>query len=154
MKPWRAAMWSYNGAAGRWLADQAPRIAFFIEHYQTRILLTGRSLIELRDAMDLALRQAAEGNWHLIGAEFDSAKISVRTRWKNVLRRFLAILVAALIALVALRWDGPPQPLRLSVVSTCSLFILLQLAALIDPDAPGRVSAASDIMSKFHGNGS
>lgn len=154
IKPWRAAMWSYNGAAGRWLADQAPRIAFFIEHYQTRILLTGRSLIEFRDAMDLTLRQAVEGNWHLIGAEFGSAKISMRTRWKNVLRRFLAILVAALIALAALLWKSASPQLRLSVVSTCSLFVLLQLTALIDPDAPSRVSTASDIMSKFHGSGS
>ena len=126
MKPWRTAMWSSNGAAGRWLADQAPRIAFFIEHYQTRILLTGRSLIELRDAMDLALRQAAEGNWHLIGAEFDSAKTSMRTRWKNVLRRFLAILVAALIALVALLWKSLPQPLRL--VSAVNLQLVYSTA--------------------------
>jgi hypothetical protein len=154
MKPWRAAMWSYNGAAGRWLADQAPRIAFFIEYYQTKILLTGRGLIELRDAMDLTLQQAAEGNWQLIGAEIGSTKISTRIRWKNVLRRFLAILIAALIALAALLWKGLSPQIRLSVASTCSLFVLLQLTALIDPDAPGRVSTASDIMSKLHGSGS
>ena len=151
VKPWRAAMWSCNGAAGQWVADQAPRIAFFIEHYQTRILLTGCSLIELRDAMNLALRQAAEGNWHLIGAEFDSVKVSRRTRWKNVLRRFLIILLAALAALGALLWKSLSPQVRLAMVSTCSLLILLQLAALIDPDAPGLASTASGIISSIRG---
>jgi hypothetical protein len=154
VKPWRTAMWSSNGAAGRWVADQAPRIAFFIEHYQTRMLLTGRSLIELQDAMSLALRQAVEGNWHLIGAEFDSAKVSRRTRWANVLRRFLAIIVAALLALVAFLWKSLQPQVRVATISTCGLFILLQVVALIDPDAPGLANTANSIIGGWHKSGS
>lgn len=151
-KPWRLAMRSRNGSAGLWIASQAPRIEFFIRFQQSKNMLAGNNLIELRNSMTSALVQAADGNWHLIGSEAEYSPVALVSRWKMMIRRSFAIAVPILGAVAAAHFLRAPYVQV--VVLTCLTFAGVQLFGLIDPDSPARLDVAGRVASMFkHGNG-
>jgi len=139
-KPWRQAMRSRNGSAGRWVSGQASRIEFFIRLQQSKNMLFGNNLVELRNAMVCALIQAADGDWHLIGSEPEYSHAALVGRWKVIIRRSLAIALPILVAVAATRFLRTPYVQ--AVVLTCLGFTAMQLLGFLDPDAPARLDAA------------
>ena len=148
---WQEAMRSCNGSAGLWIANHARRIEFFIRLQQSKNMLAGNNLVELRDSMAHALVQAADGDWHLIGAEAEEYSHAALTgRWKMITRRSIAIALPILGAVAATHFLRPPYVQ--AVVLTCLGFAGVQLLGLIDPDSPAQLDVAGRVASMFKRN--
>ena len=152
-KPWQRAMRSRNGSAGLWIAGHAPRIEFFIRFQQSKNILAGNNLTELRDSMASALVKAADADWHLIGSEPEYSSAVLVSRWKMMIRRSIATTLPILGAVAAVRLLRAPY---VQVVAfTCISFAGVQLLGFIDPDSPtARLDVAGRLASTLkRGNG-
>ena len=145
---WAPAVASGHGMAGQWLASHGSRIEFFIRRQQLRNLLLGNNLFELRDELTSTLVHAADGDWHLIGANENVPSLRVAARWRRALRRALGIAAPLVAAVVADHFmkhisGGYLQ----TIIFACITFAAVQILYVIDPDAPGRF----DVAGKFAG---
>jgi len=147
---WRRAQAASHGIGGQWVSSYAPNIEFFIRRQQARNMLMGNNLLELRDAITAAMVQAADSNWHMIGAGDENVAVATAARWKRALRRAVAIAVpvVAAIGAVHLSKDLPPGYAQ-AIVVVCIGFIGVQLLGLIDPDSPARLEVAGKLTSLF-----
>lgn len=143
---WQKSMRSYFGPVGNSMGRQASRIAFFIRYQQMKnVLLSDKS--ELREAMMSALINAADGNWHLIGAGNEYSSMATTRRRKRIIRRAISIGIAIFGAIAAQRLM--PAPYVHIVVLTCIWFAGIEVLGLISPDAPGQLDVTSRLMSTF-----
>lgn len=148
-KPWATTMARNNGAAGRWIAAQAPRIAFYLQYQKSRNILFGSNLEELRDSMTAAAIQAIDGKWHLIGAGDSKFAATVKVyRWKSIIRRTLAIALPCVAALIVANFmPYLSSQYRNLIIFTCIGYAGVQVLTLIDPEFSGRLDTASKIMA-------
>jgi hypothetical protein len=147
---WTPAMASSHGIAGQWTANYGSQIEFFIRRQQVRNMLVGNNLLELRQVMTVAMAQAADGDWHLIGAAGECPNIRIVARWKRALRRMLSIsapLVAAAVADHFLR--GIPAGYLHTIILTLIAFSGIQLIYVLDPDSPARLDIAGRVTGLF-----
>lgn len=145
---WRKAMRECYKPVGRLIASEAPRIELFIRHQQAKSALQG-NLSELRNVITSTLVHAAEGNWHLIGAEEEYANKVVEQRRTRIIRRAILIAVSVGFAIAAPHYMRHYVALYSSIVAVCISFALVELAGLLDPDAPTRLDVANRVASIF-----
>lgn len=151
--PWRKAMRESYKPAGKLIAGEAPRIELFIRHQQAKNALQG-NLHELRDSITSTLTHAVEGNWHLIGVEEEYADKIVLQRRTRIIRRAILIAVMVGFAAAAPHYMQHYPTLYSSIVAVCISFALVELAGLLDPDAPTRLDIAGRVAGMFkRGNG-
>lgn len=148
-KPWAAAMARNNGAAGRWIAAQAPRIEFYLQYQRARNVLCGSNLEDLRYSMMTAAMQAIEGRWHLIGAGDSEFVATVRAyHWKSVMRRVLAIILPCVAAFIVANYMSHlSSQYRNLIVLTCIGYAGIQVLSLIDPEFSGRIDVAGKLVA-------
>jgi hypothetical protein len=144
--PWQKSMRSYFGSVGNSMGREASRIAFFIRYQQMKNVLLGDKR-ELREAMTSALVNAADGNWHLIGAENEYSSMSIMRRRRRVIKRAMSIGIAILGAIVAHRLMTATYVNI--IVFTCVSFAGIEILGLINPDAPSHLDMASRFASTF-----
>ena len=150
---WRKAMRESYKPAGRLIASEAPRMELFIRHQQAKNALQG-NLNELRDSMTSTLIHAVEGNWRLIGVEEEYADKIVVQRRARIIRRSVLIAVMVGFAVAAPHYMQHYPTLYSSIVAVCISFALVELAGLLDPDAPTRLDIAGRVAGIFkRGNG-
>ncbi len=143
---WQEAMRSSYGPAGELIAGNAARIELFARLQQARNMLLSSNLFELKDVLASTLVQAADGNWHLIGAEEEEYADKVRTqRRAKIIRRAIAIAVPIAVAIAAPHFMRHYPALYPSIVIMCVAFSVGQLALLLDSNA----LTALDIGGKF-----
>jgi hypothetical protein len=145
---WRRAMRDCYKPVGKLIAAEAPRIELFIRHQQAKNALQG-NLVELRDSITSILVHAAEGNWHLIGAEEEYANKVVAQRRTRIIRRAILIAVSIGFAVAVPHYMRHYPALYSSIVAICVTFILVELAGLLDPDAATRLDVAGRVASAF-----
>jgi hypothetical protein len=150
-KHWAQAMASRNGVSGHWIAAQAPRIEFFLRYQQSKNMLIGANLAELRDSMITAALQAIDGNWHLIGSAHEESVATVRARrWKSILQRGFAISVPCAVAFVVAKFMPHLfSPYHNLIIFTCIGYAGVQLLSLIDPEFSARVGLASKMAASI-----
>ena len=151
--PWHETMRSRYGSAGEWIADHAPRIELFIRHQQVKNILLSNNLLELRDAMTSTLVHAANGDWHLIAAEEEYANTVITRRRSIIMRRVIAIAISIGFAIGALHYMRHSPALLSSIAGTCIIFALVQLAGLLDPDAPTALDVAGRVANTLKRGG-
>jgi hypothetical protein len=150
---WRKAMRESYKPAGKLIAGEAPRIELFIRHQQAKNALQG-NLHELRDSITSTLIHAAGGNWHLIGVEEEYADKIVLQRRTRIIRRAILITVMVGFAAAAPHFMQHYPTLYSSIVAVCISFALVEVAGLLDPDAPTRLDIAGRVAGMFkRGNG-
>lgn len=145
---WRKAMRESYKPAGKLIAAEAPRIELFIRHQQAKNALQG-NLHELRDSITSTFIHAVEGNWHLIGGEEEYADRVVLQRRTRIVRRIIFIAVMVGFAAIAPRYLQHSPTLYSSIVAVCISFALVELAGLLDPDAPTRLDIAGRMAGIF-----
>lgn len=145
---WRRAMRDSYGPAGKLIADEAPRIELFIRHQQAKNALQG-NLLQLRDAMTSILVHAADGNWHLIGAEEEYANKAIVQRRARVIRRaiIIGLSIAAAIVLAHFMRNYP------ALAITCGLFAFAEVLRLFDPDGPTLLDVAGRVANTLKRGG-
>lgn len=150
---WRKAMRESYKPAGKLIAGEAPRIELFIRHQQAKNALQG-NLHELRDSITSTLIHAVGGNWHLIGVEEEYADKIVLQRRTRIIRRAILITVMVGFAAAAPHFMQHYPTLYSSIVAVCISFALVEVAGLLDPDAPTRLDIAGRVAGMFkRGNG-
>ena len=147
--PWQEAMRSRYRPAGEYISSEAPRIELYIRHLQVKNTLLSNNLFELRDAITSTLVHAADGNWHLIGAEEEYAKKVITRRWARIIRRviIIALAVAASIAATHFMRNYP------ALAVTCAVFAFAELLRLLDPDGPTLLDMAGRVASTLKRGG-
>jgi hypothetical protein len=147
--PWREAMRSRYRPAGEYIAGEAPRIELYIRHLQVKNALLSNNLLELRDAITSALVHAADGNWHLIGAEEEYANKAIARRRTRIIRRaiLIALSIAATIAAAHFMRNYP------ALAVTCGLFAFAELLRLLDPDGPSLLDVAGRVANTLKRSG-
>ena len=151
--PWHETMRSRYGSAGEWIAGHAPRIELFIRHQQVKNVLLSNNLLELRDAMTSTLVHAANGNWHLIATGEEYANTVITRRRSIIMRRVIAIAISIGFAIAALHYMRHSPALLSSIAGTCIIFALVQLAGLLDPDAPTALDVAGRVANTLKRGG-
>jgi hypothetical protein len=145
---WRRTMRGCCKPVGKLIAGEAPRIELFIRHQQAKNALQG-NLLELRDSIVSTLVHAAEGNWHLIGAEEEYANKIVAQRRTRIIRRAILIAITIGFAIAAPHYMRHYPALYSSIVAICIPFVLVELAGLLDADAPTRLDVAGRVAGMF-----
>jgi hypothetical protein len=150
-KPWAQTIAFRNGVTGLWIAAQAPRIEFFLRYQQSKNMLIGANLAELRDSMITAALQAIDGNWHLIGSAHEESVATVRARrWKSILRRGFAISLPCAIAFVVAKFMPHLfSPYHNLIIFTCIGYAGVQLLSLIDPEFSARIGLAGKMAANI-----
>lgn len=146
--PWQEAMRSYYGSAGERIASEAPRIELFIRHQQAKNCLLSNNLLVLRDAIMSTLVRAADGDWHLIGAEEEYANKVIAQRRTRIVRRVIIIgfAIAGAIAAAHFMRNYP------ALAVTCGLFAFAEFLRLLDPDGPTLLDVAGRVANTLkHG---
>jgi hypothetical protein len=148
-RPWQEAMRSRYKLAGEHIATEAARIELFIRHQQAKNALLSNSLFELRDAITSTLVHAADGNWHLIGAEEEYADKAIAQRRTRIIRRVIIISLAIAGAIAAAHFM-PNYP---ALTITCGLFAFAEFLRLLDPDGPTLLDVAGRVANTLKRGG-
>jgi hypothetical protein len=152
--PWQETMRSYYRPAGERIASEAPRIELFIQHQQAKNCLLSNNLFKLRDAITSTLVHAADGNWHLIGAEEEYANKIIARQRTRIIRRAIAIGVSIAGAIAAAHFMRHYPALYVQgIVITCIGFALVELLGILDPDGPTRLDIAGRLTNVFKRSG-
>jgi hypothetical protein len=131
------------------IASEAPRIDLYIRHQQARNALLSNNLFKLRNAITSTLVHAADGNWHLIGAEEEYAgKVVVRRRTR-IIRRSIIIGFSVAGAIAASRFV-PNYP---ALAATCGLFAFAEFVRLLDSDGPTLLDVAARVANTLKRGG-
>lgn len=147
--PWQEVMRSNYGPAGELIASEAPRIELFIRHNQAKNALLSNNLLELRNTMTSTLVNAADANWHLIGAETGYADKVIAQRRTRIIRRMIAIAVSIVGAIAAAHFMRNYPALAV----TCGLFAFAELLRLLDPDGPTLLDVAGRLANTLKRGG-
>ncbi len=154
-RPWPRAMSSESGSAGRWIANCAPEMEFFLRYQLARIPLASTSLIQFREVMTSALVDAAKGDWHLIAVKDDAATASLRhyqkrRAWRQITG--LAVPLAIAGVLIGFR-HAVPSSYSTPVILTCITFAVVQALGLLDPDIPAKIDISSRVAGMVRRSG-
>lgn len=147
---WKVAMRSSGTSAGERMAYDAGRITYFLEYQRLRCMLGSANYMSLREAMQTALVQSADGDWHLIGTgeEYESGVMTAR--WKIFVRRLVSILLPVAAAIIVSMFARRiPSIYIQSVLLICIGFAGVQVIGLIDPEALSRLDLASRVSGVF-----
>jgi hypothetical protein len=135
--------------AGEYIASEAPRIELYIRHQQARNALLSNNRFELRDAIISTLVHAADGNWHLIGADEEYADKAIAQRRTRIIRRVTIIGIAVSGAIAAARFM-PNYP---ALTITCGVFAFAEFLRLLDPDGPTLLDVAGRVANTIKRGG-
>ncbi len=154
-RPWPQAMISESGTAGRWIANCAPEMEFFLRYQLARNQLASTSLIQFRDVMTSALVDAAKGDWHLIAVKDDAATAILhhyqkRQAWRRITGVALPLVIASV--LIGLR-HVVPSSYSSPLIFTCITFAAVQALGLLDPDSPARLDISSRLAGMLRRRG-
>lgn len=145
---WRQSMAASYGPIGQWIASHARSIEYFLRYQQSKNVLVGDNLFELRDAMISAMVDAADGNWHLIGAKGDYGTAILTGRLKKAIRKTMVLCIAIGGAIAVIHYGKAlPATAASLIIVTCFTFAIVELLGFLDPDSPERLGIASQVVN-------